>query len=92
MACAPVMTQPVMPLAASGVTGWIITSAQAISDNGYVVAQGYAAVGGTYQQRDVLLRTTAFDVATVPEPGTWALLGTGLLGVAGVARRRRPVA
>jgi hypothetical protein len=31
-------------------------------------------------------------VASAPEPGTWSLLGTGLLGVAGVAvRRRRPV-
>ncbi len=27
--------------------------------------------------------------STVPEPGTWALLGTGLLAVAGIAARRR---
>jgi hypothetical protein len=27
--------------------------------------------------------------SVVPEPGTWALFGTGLLGVAGIARRRR---
>jgi hypothetical protein len=28
-------------------------------------------------------------VSTVPEPGTWALMATGLLGVMGVARRKR---
>ena len=28
-------------------------------------------------------------VVTTPEPGTWALLGTGLLGLAAVVRRRR---
>ena len=30
--------------------------------------------------------------ATVPDPGTWALLGTGLLAIGGVAQRRKRAA
>ena len=33
--------------------------------------------------------TFATAAATVPEPGTWAMLGTGLLAVAGMAARRK---
>jgi hypothetical protein len=32
---------------------------------------------------------TVSPVSTVPEPGTWALLGTGLLAVGGIAARRK---
>jgi hypothetical protein len=32
------------------------------------------------------------NMTSVPEPGTWALLGTGLLALGGVARRRRVAA
>jgi hypothetical protein len=45
-----------------------------------------------FTQYDLAFRTytnTAGVMSSVPEPGTWALLGTGLLGVAGVARRKR---
>jgi hypothetical protein len=31
---------------------------------------------------------SAIDVSSVPEPGTWALVGLGLVGVTGLARRR----
>jgi hypothetical protein len=30
----------------------------------------------------------ALETSTVPEPGTWALMGTGLAGLLGAARRR----
>ena len=36
--------------------------------------------------------TTFVPSATVPEPGTWAMLGTGLLGLGAMSRRRRRAA
>ena len=35
------------------------------------------------------LRLNQVAVTTTPEPGTWALLGTGLMALGGVARRKR---
>jgi hypothetical protein len=44
---------------------------------------------GTLSVRSAVgVAVAAADIATVPEPGTWALLGTGLLGVSSMARRR----
>jgi PEP-CTERM motif-containing protein len=45
-----------------------------------------AMTGGTGNAAD----TFSIDaIATTPEPGTWALFGLGLLGLGGIARRRK---
>jgi hypothetical protein len=64
------------------VQGWAFESAYAINDAGQILAYGRQAGSTTSEFAIVTL-------ATVPEPGTWVLLGSGLVVLGAVARRRR---
>jgi hypothetical protein len=64
--------------------------------SGQFTGLGDGALVGTFGGVDVFIDYGANDVvlftAPVPEPGTWALMAVGLMGVAGYARRRAKLA
>lgn len=56
------------------------------SDNGVFVLEGFAQSGAA--QADSITVYDVTDVSTVPEPGSLAMIGAGLIGVIPFARRR----
>lgn len=53
------------------------------SSFGYIIADAYSSEGGSL--------TPVLATAVTPEPSSFAFLGTGMLGIAGVVRKRSTV-
>ncbi len=75
-------------------SGWNVVFGQGISaTGGYVVAiADNPALGYGPGNRQQILIELGAAATVIPEPGTWALVGAGLLAVGGVRRRRRAAA
>jgi hypothetical protein len=85
---------PVMSTERGGVTGLLARMIDGVLPTGTRAVE--FTLGMTHREgayNDAYADNLAFvlsstPVSTVPEPGTWALVGSGLVGVLGVARRR----
>ena len=80
----------------AGYTGWVVfsfTTTTAWSATDAEIALKYVSIEGEYEDLSLVCRTEdeggEHACAVVPEPSTWALLLTGLVGVLGTGWLRR---
>lgn len=69
--------------------GWVTETLTAAATSGSTLLTFQSLTSGSAGPAIDTVRVTSASAAAAPEPGTIALLGTGLLGMVGIAARKR---
>jgi hypothetical protein len=75
-----------------GALSFAVTTASATYGGSQTDGSGSLFFGGTANVGSSLMVTYTYETAAVPEPGTFVIIGSGLVGLAVLVRRRRKAA